>query len=61
MKLTEALEFELDGTKPEFQDKLAELLNFASAMGDYGDPYGELAVIDPQTGEVVKREGEPRA
>ena len=57
-KLTPAMRFELEGTKPEYQDRLAELLNFASAMGDYGDPHGSLAVISPDTEKVLLREGE---
>lgn len=52
------LAFELDGTKLEYQTRLAELLNFASSMGDYGDPYGLLAVISPTSGKVLKVEGD---
>lgn len=58
MDLTEALEFELEGTLPEFQDRLAWLLNYASAMGDYGDPYGVLAVLSPDSGEVLVKESD---
>lgn len=58
MKLTIPLEHELKGTKPEFQDRLAYLLYYASAMGDYGDLHGELAVINPVSGKVLKRESD---
>ena len=59
-KLTPALKGELENTLPEFQDKLAELLNFSSSMGAYGGEYGVLAVISPHTGEVLKRENETK-
>ena len=58
VKLTPSLADELEGTRPEFQDKLAWLLNYASAMGDYGDPHGELAILSPQSGKVLMRESE---
>lgn len=57
-KLTPTLSFELENTKAEYQDKLAELLNFASGMGDYGDPHGLLAVISPISGKILKVEGD---
>jgi len=56
IELTPSLTFELEGTISKFQDRLARLLNYASAMGDYGDPHGELAVISPQSGKVLARE-----
>ncbi len=55
-ELTPRLRFELEGTKPEYQERLAELLHFASAMGDYGDPHGVLAVISSVTGKILERE-----
>ena len=57
-QLTPSLNFELEGMKPEYQDRLAELLNFANAMGDYGDPHGLLAVVSPISGKVLKCEKE---
>ncbi len=56
--LTPALKFELEGMKATYQDKIAELLNYASAMGDYGNPHGILAVISPDTGKVLKCDDE---
>ena len=57
-KLTSALAHELEGTVPEFQDRLAWLLYYASAMGDYGDPSGILAVLSPQSGKVLVKESD---
>ena len=57
-KLTPELRNELEGMKPKYQDKLAELLRFASAMGAYGDPYGILAVISPTSGRTLKSDDE---
>jgi len=56
MKLTPALKQELAGMKPEYQDRLAWLLYYASGMGDYGDPHGVLAVVSPKTGKVLVTE-----
>lgn len=56
--LTPALAHELGGTIPEFQDRLAWLLYYASAMGDYGDPHGILAVLSPQSGKVLVKESD---
>lgn len=53
MKLAPSLKQELDGMKPEYQDKLAWLLRYASGMGDYGDPHGILAVISPTSGRIL--------
>ncbi|KKN75187.1 hypothetical protein LCGC14_0383460 [marine sediment metagenome] len=53
-ELTPELRNELEGMKPEYQDKLAELLRFASDMGAYGDPFGILAIISPTSGRVLK-------
>ena len=58
LELTPSLRFELEGTIPEWQDRLAWLLNYASAMGDYGDPHGILAVISPQSGRVLVKESD---
>lgn len=56
VELTSALAHELEGTIPEFQDRLARLLNYASALGDYGDPHGELAVLHPHSREIMLSE-----
>lgn len=56
IKVTTALARELDRTTPQFQDNIAELLRYASDMGDYGDPHGVLAVLSPQSGKVLKTE-----
>ena len=56
MEITPSLEHELDGMKPEYQDKLAWLLYYASGMGDYGDPHGKLAVVAPENKEVLVTE-----
>lgn len=55
MKLTESLEQELEGMTPEYQDKLAHMLNTMSAMGAWGGNYGEMAVITNR-GDIVLRE-----
>lgn len=57
VKLTPFLKHELNQTKEDYQDNLAYLLYYASAMGDYGDPHGVLAVISPE-GKVLIKEGE---
>ncbi len=57
MRLTPSLEQELDGMKDEYQDGLAWLLNYASSMGDYGDPHGILAVLSPE-GKVLVTEND---
>lgn len=57
MELTEALKAELEDMTPEYQDKLAHLLNTASSMGAWGGNCGELAVVTPDGG-VVMREAE---
>ena len=51
--LTPSLKQELENTKPEFQDAIAYLLNYASGMGAYGDPCGKLAVISPESKKVL--------
>ena len=57
MELTESLKTELEGMTPEYQNKLAHLLNTASSMGAWGGNCGELAVVTPD-GRVVMREEE---
>lgn len=58
IKVTESLALELGNTIPKFQDKIARLLNYSSAMGDYGDPCGELAVLSPYGGKVLIKESD---
>ena len=55
MELTEALKQELEGMTPEYQNKLAYMLNTASSMGAWGGNCAELAVVYPD-GKIVLRE-----
>jgi len=55
MELTEALKSELEDMSPEYQDKLAHMLNTMSTMGAWGGNYGEMAVITNR-GDIVLRE-----
>ncbi len=55
IEVTQALAYELEGTRPEYQNAIARLLNYAEAMGAYGDSFGELAIISAKSGEVVAR------
>jgi len=55
-ELDEFLSQELDSTNMEYQRRIAHLLWYADGMGAYGNSHGELAVIRPETGEIVMRE-----
>jgi len=56
MELTEALKQELEGMKPEYQDKLAHLINTMHSSGAWGGDFADLAVVAKNTGEILLRD-----
>ncbi len=58
MKLTPSLKQEIKNMKPEYQDKLAHLLSVASSWGAYNESSADLAVVAPNSDEIIMRDNE---
>jgi hypothetical protein len=58
MKLTPSLKQELDNMTPEYQNKLAHLINVMNDWGSYGEHSADLAVVAPNSNDIIMRDSE---